>query len=111
MKAFRVRIFVGAVLAVGALALSGCGGGPSCTDKGKCANDTQTIGAGLQAFGLNCQTLLDGACGSQIKDLISCDEDSEVCDANGNGSIASTACTSQSSALTACCQQNQSACQ
>ena len=100
------KSWLAVVSVVLALGMVGCGGGPSCSDKGKCKNDTVALSSVIPT----CQTIMDGACGAPFRDELSCLEDAETCDSNGNGTADSSKCSSQAQALTSCCQKTPSAC-
>ncbi|MBS2029443.1 MAG: hypothetical protein JST54_16195 [Deltaproteobacteria bacterium] len=96
------NLFVG-VFAVASLALAGCGGGFSCSDKGKCSNDVAPTQTAIDACN---KAINDSACGSKAKDVASCAESNATCDANGNSTTDLSKCATQTSALLSCCQSN-----
>ena len=107
MKALNLRTILVGAFAAASLALAGCGGGFSCSDKGSCANDVAPTQAAIDA----CQKQLDGACGSQAKDLGSCSKDNATCDADGHTTTDASKCSTQLAAVISCCTSNPDACQ
>lgn len=103
MKLFNLRNLMIAALAMGTLALAGCGGGFSCSDKGKCSNDVAPTQAEIDACN---KEINDSTCGSKAKDVASCAESNATCDANGNSTVDISKCSTQTSALISCCSAN-----
>ena len=103
----NVRNLLIGAFAFASLALAGCGGGFSCSDKGKCSADTAPTQAQIDACN---KSINDSACGSKAKDLGQCFKDNEVCAADGteDGLATLGKCSTQLSNLESCCQANTS---
>lgn len=103
----NVRNLLIGIFSVVSLSLVGCGGGFSCSDKGKCANDTAPSQAAIDACN---KAIGDSACGGKYKDLGQCFKDNEQCTSAGDADGLATLgkCSSQLSALESCCQSNTS---
>jgi hypothetical protein len=91
-----------------AMAFSGCGSdNVSCSDKGKCSQDTAPTAADISS----CQAALASACGSQYQAILNCALSNEKCDASGNMDLTATetACSSQLANFVTCCTTNPTA--
>jgi hypothetical protein len=99
-----------AAITIAAISLTGCGGGDaSCSDKGRCANDTAPSASDITS----CKNALAGACGKQIQSLMNCEKSNEKCNSAGSADMTAlqTACATQGSNLASCCLANPTACQ
>jgi hypothetical protein len=98
-----------AAITVTAMAFSSCGSdNASCSDKGKCANDTAPTADSIAS----CQSTLAGACGGQYQAVMNCVKSSEKCDSSGDMDLTAllTSCGTQVTNYTACCTSNPTAC-
>ncbi|MBS2029774.1 MAG: hypothetical protein JST54_17875 [Deltaproteobacteria bacterium] len=102
--AFR-SLIVGAVVAA-SLTLASCSSGFSCSDKNKC---TGVAPSQDQIDSCN-KEVNDSACGGKLKDWLTCIDNAEVCFPDGGNNaldiLTGNTCTTQSDALTSCCEQS-----
>ena len=80
----------------------------SCSDKGRCANDTAPSASAITT----CQNALVGTCGSQYQSVLNCAKSNETCDSTGSMDVTAleAACATQISDYTSCCTANPTAC-
>lgn len=94
-----------ALTALAPLALAGCGGGFSCSERGRCTNSPKPTSTEVS----DCeQDVQDSLCGSQAEDLIRCFREQTACDGKGDEDVPSTldTCQPQVSALESCCARS-----
>lgn len=93
------------LIACSVLGLCGCGGGFSCSARGRCTNSPNPSSAEIDTCSKDIQ---DASCGSAFEELLRCFRSDTVCDGQGDEDLAATlqACQAQQSALDACCQQH-----
>jgi hypothetical protein len=99
-----------AAITIAAISLTGCGGGgASCSDKGRCANDTAPSASDITS----CKSSLAGACGDKLQSLMNCEKSNEKCTSTGSTDTTAllAACATQYSSYQNCCMTNPTACQ
>jgi hypothetical protein len=99
-----------AAITMAAISLTGCGSGDaSCSDKGRCANDTAPSASDITS----CKNGLAGACGKQYQSMLNCGKSNEKCDSTGSADMTAllAACATQYSNYSSCCTANPTACQ
>jgi hypothetical protein len=98
LKALNLRTVLVGAFAAASLALAGCGGGFSCSDKGSCSNDVAPTQTEIDA----CNAALnDSKCGSKFKDAAQCGKDNATCNADGVSDVGSK-CDTQTAAYVSC---------
>ena len=97
-----------AAITIAAISLTGCGGGDaSCSDKGRCANDTAPSALEITA----CKSSLAGPCGKEYQSMMNCGKSNEKCNSAGSADTTAllAACATQLTALQSCCAPNPTA--
>jgi hypothetical protein len=103
-----MKKLVFAAITIAAISLTGCGSGDaSCSDKGRCANDTAPSASDITT----CKNTLAGACGKQYQSLMNCGKSNEKCTSTGSTDTMAllAACATQYSSYQNCCVANPTA--
>jgi hypothetical protein len=109
MNKLNIRNLMLGAIAIASLGLTACGGGFSCSDKGKCSKDSAPSDAQISAC---TKQISSPKCGDKAKAFGQCAKDNEQCGADGtpDGAATLSHCSTQFGDYQACCSANPGDC-